>query len=73
MRIAATSILNINVSAAGIETFVGGSLSWRRQLELEQKAIKLNEVTTLVDFLYSEEALKVTYYLMIFAGGYWSA
>lgn len=57
MRIAATSILNINFSAAGLETFLGGSVSWRRQLELEQKAIKLNEVTTLVDFLHPEDAL----------------
>ncbi|KAL5541456.1 hypothetical protein UlMin_009166 [Ulmus minor] len=43
VRIAATNILNINVSAASLETFIGGILSWRRQLELEQKAIKLNE------------------------------
>lgn len=44
VRIAATSILNINVSAANLETFVGSILSWRRQLELEQKAKKINEV-----------------------------
>ncbi|PRQ39555.1 putative vacuolar protein sorting-associated protein [Rosa chinensis] len=43
MRIAATSIVNINVSAANLETFVGTILSWRRQLDLEQKAKKINE------------------------------
>ncbi|XP_062178337.1 uncharacterized protein LOC133883124 isoform X2 [Alnus glutinosa] len=43
VRVAATNILNINVSAANLETFVGSILSWRKQLELEQKAAKLNE------------------------------
>ncbi|KAK8671255.1 hypothetical protein V6N13_037855 [Hibiscus sabdariffa] len=41
MRIAATNIVNINVSAANLETLVGTILSWRRQLELEQKTNKL--------------------------------
>lgn len=44
LRIAATSILNLNVSAANLETCIGSILSWRRQLELEQKAMKINEV-----------------------------
>ncbi|KAH9766383.1 C2 domain-containing protein [Citrus sinensis] len=43
VRVAATNVLNINVSAANLETFVDSVLSWRTQLELEQKAIKLNE------------------------------
>ncbi|KAG8658937.1 uncharacterized protein LOC110610326 isoform X2 [Manihot esculenta] len=43
VHIAATSILNVNVSAANLETFIGTILSWRKQLELDQKAIKLNE------------------------------
>ncbi|KAF5752107.1 hypothetical protein HS088_TW01G00014 [Tripterygium wilfordii] len=43
VRIAATSVLNINVSAASLETFVETILSWRRQLEIEQKAAKLYE------------------------------
>ncbi|KAM1609645.1 hypothetical protein ACFXTN_020154 [Malus domestica] len=43
LRIAATSILNLNVSAANLETFIGSVLSWRRQFELEQKAMKINE------------------------------
>ncbi|KAG2726780.1 hypothetical protein I3760_01G128300 [Carya illinoinensis] len=43
VRVAATNILNVNVSAANLETLVGSILSWRRQLELEQKAAKLNE------------------------------
>ncbi|KAM2018735.1 hypothetical protein ACFX1T_021631 [Malus domestica] len=43
LRIAATSILNLNVSAANLETFIGSVLSWRRRLELEQKAMKINE------------------------------
>ncbi|KAK7264763.1 hypothetical protein RJT34_32373 [Clitoria ternatea] len=42
VRISATSILNVNVSAANLESFVGSILSWRQQLELEQKASKLN-------------------------------
>ncbi|KAJ7955294.1 calcium-dependent lipid-binding family protein [Quillaja saponaria] len=42
-RIAATSILNINVSAVNLENFVGSICSWRRELELDQKAVKLNE------------------------------
>lgn len=44
IRISATSILNVNISAANLESFVGSILSWRRQLELEQKASKLNAV-----------------------------
>ncbi|KAE8733151.1 hypothetical protein F3Y22_tig00001478pilonHSYRG00148 [Hibiscus syriacus] len=43
MRIAATNIVNINISAANLETLVGTILSWRRQLELEQKTNKLIE------------------------------
>ncbi|XP_020230234.1 uncharacterized protein LOC109811015 [Cajanus cajan] len=43
IRISATSILNVNVSAANLECFVGSILSWRRQLELDQKVSKLNE------------------------------
>lgn len=54
IRIAATNILNVNVSAANLESFVGCIVSWRRQLELEQKASKLKEVNT-----YN---LLVTYY-----------
>ncbi|TKY54291.1 Vacuolar protein sorting-associated protein 13C [Spatholobus suberectus] len=42
VRISATSILNVNVSAANLESFVGSILSWRQQLELDQKASKLN-------------------------------
>jgi hypothetical protein len=44
VRVAATSIMNINVSAANLETFIGTMLSWRKQLELDQKAVKLIEV-----------------------------
>ncbi|KAK7291737.1 hypothetical protein RIF29_07114 [Crotalaria pallida] len=42
VRISATSILNVNLSAANLESLVGSILSWRRQLELEQKASRLN-------------------------------
>lgn len=42
VRIAATSIVNVNVSAASLDNFVGSILSWRRQLDLEQKTTKLN-------------------------------
>lgn len=44
IRIAATSIVNINFSAANLETFVGTILSWKKLVELDQKAKKLNEV-----------------------------
>ncbi|KAK6930330.1 Vacuolar protein sorting-associated protein 13, DH-like domain [Dillenia turbinata] len=43
VRVAATSVLNVNVSAAGLETFTEAILSWRKQIEMEQKAAKLNE------------------------------
>ncbi|KAK8983318.1 hypothetical protein V6N11_073414 [Hibiscus sabdariffa] len=43
MQIAATNIVNINVSAANLENLVGTIISWRRQLELEQKTNKLIE------------------------------
>ncbi|XP_022721975.1 uncharacterized protein LOC111279261 isoform X3 [Durio zibethinus] len=46
MRIAATNIVNINVSAANLDTLIETILSWRRQLELEQKATKLIEART---------------------------
>lgn len=44
IRVAAANMLNINISAANLETFVESTVSWRRILELEQKAAKLNEV-----------------------------
>lgn len=44
IRVSATSILNVNVSAANLESFVGSVHSWRRQLEFEDKASKLNAV-----------------------------
>ncbi|XP_024982723.1 uncharacterized protein LOC112519038 isoform X5 [Cynara cardunculus var. scolymus] len=45
-RIAATSILNINISAASIDTLAETIISWRRLRELEQKAIKSDEETS---------------------------
>ncbi|XP_048235070.1 uncharacterized protein LOC8261314 isoform X2 [Ricinus communis] len=45
VRVAATSIVNVNLSAANLETFVGTILSWRKQLELDQKSRRLNEET----------------------------
>lgn len=42
-RVAATSIVNINISAASIDTLAETMVSWRRLKELEQKAIKLDE------------------------------
>ncbi|XP_040944166.1 uncharacterized protein [Gossypium hirsutum] len=43
MHIAATNIVNINVSAMNLDTLIETILSWRRQLELDQKATKLVE------------------------------
>ncbi|KAF7837667.1 putative vacuolar protein sorting-associated protein 13A isoform A [Senna tora] len=46
VRIASTNILNVNVSAANLESFVGSILSWRRQLELEHKDVHDEDDTT---------------------------
>ncbi|XP_047337153.1 uncharacterized protein LOC124940662 [Impatiens glandulifera] len=43
LRIAATSIFNINLSAASLNVFIETILSWRRHRELEKKARKLTE------------------------------
>lgn len=43
VRIAATNTVNINLSASNLETFIDTILSWRRQLELEQRTTKLIE------------------------------
>lgn len=61
VRVAATNILNVNVSAANLETLVGSILSWRRQLELEQKAAKLNEVLILSSFFSIKKILLMLY------------
>lgn len=47
VRVAATSILNLNITAANMEAFTGTVVSWRRQMELEERAIKLKEVGVL--------------------------
>ncbi|XP_010524589.1 PREDICTED: uncharacterized protein LOC104802610 [Tarenaya hassleriana] len=49
VRIAATNILNINVSAANLETLGDVLVSWRRQLELEEKAAKKKQEAGLSD------------------------
>lgn len=43
-RVAATTALNINLSTANLNMFLESVVSWRRQRELEQKAVELNEV-----------------------------
>ncbi|KAL6576075.1 hypothetical protein OROHE_000546 [Orobanche hederae] len=43
MRVAATSTLNVNLSAANVGTLAQTMDSWRRQRELEEKAIRLYE------------------------------
>ncbi|XP_035834787.1 uncharacterized protein LOC110887015 isoform X3 [Helianthus annuus] len=45
-RVAATSILNVNLSAASIDTFAETIASWGRLKELEQKAVKSEEETS---------------------------
>ncbi|XP_057959044.1 uncharacterized protein LOC131151699 [Malania oleifera] len=42
VRIAATSVLNLNVSVANLDTFAQTLVSWKRQIEIEQKVAKLN-------------------------------
>ncbi|XP_071939359.1 uncharacterized protein [Coffea arabica] len=49
MRLAATSVLNINLSAANLETFVQTITSWRKQRELEEKSVKRIEEASLHD------------------------
>ncbi|KAL3831089.1 hypothetical protein ACJIZ3_019891 [Penstemon smallii] len=46
MRIAATSILNVNLSAANVDTLAQTMDSWRKQRELEEKAMRLIEEAT---------------------------
>ncbi|KAK9670363.1 hypothetical protein RND81_13G196500 [Saponaria officinalis] len=43
IRIAATSVLNLNISAANLDTFAEGLVSWKRQRELDQRTAKINE------------------------------
>lgn len=43
-RVAATTTLNINLSTANLNMFVESITSWRRQTEIEQKSLALNEV-----------------------------
>ncbi|KAH0635119.1 hypothetical protein KY284_037905 [Solanum tuberosum] len=43
VRVAATSILNINLSAANLDVLGQAVESWRKQRELEKKAIKMKE------------------------------
>ncbi|XP_020520361.1 uncharacterized protein LOC18430003 [Amborella trichopoda] len=43
VRIAATSTVNLNITAANLETCVGSVVSWRRQVELEEKLMKATE------------------------------
>lgn len=38
VRITATNIVNLNITSANVETFVGSILAWRSQIEHEQKA-----------------------------------
>ncbi|XP_052204938.1 uncharacterized protein LOC127809843 isoform X2 [Diospyros lotus] len=47
-RIAATTTLNINLSAVNLDTFLETIVSWRRQRELEQKGIKLIQEPTML-------------------------
>ncbi|XP_015087740.1 uncharacterized protein LOC107031055 isoform X1 [Solanum pennellii] len=43
VRVAATSILNINLSSANLDVLGQSVESWRKQRELEKKAIKMKE------------------------------
>ncbi|KAL8484750.1 hypothetical protein ACS0TY_027161 [Phlomoides rotata] len=43
MRVAATSTLNVNLSAANFETLAQATDSWRKHRELEEKAMRLYE------------------------------
>lgn len=49
IRVAATSILNINLSAANLDMLMQTITSWNKQRELEEKAIKLIQEASLSD------------------------
>lgn len=44
VRVAATSIVNLNVSAANLETLMETLVSWSRHNDLEQKSSRKSEV-----------------------------
>lgn len=44
VRVAATSTVNLNISAANLETLAESIVSWRRQEEFDQKSVNGNEV-----------------------------
>ncbi|KAH6757936.1 calcium-dependent lipid-binding family protein [Perilla frutescens var. hirtella] len=46
MRVAATTILNVNLSAANVDTLAQATASWRKHRELEEKAMRLYEEAT---------------------------
>ncbi|XP_021714350.1 uncharacterized protein LOC110682332 isoform X2 [Chenopodium quinoa] len=48
LRIAATTILNLNISAANLDSFAEAVVSWKRQREVELRAEKLNEESVLL-------------------------
>ncbi|XP_057809782.1 uncharacterized protein LOC131024279 [Salvia miltiorrhiza] len=43
VRVAATTILNVNLSAANVDTLAQATASWRKHRELEDKAMRLYE------------------------------
>lgn len=44
IRVATTGSLNLNISAANLKTLGDTVVSWRRQMELEEQAVRLDEV-----------------------------
>ncbi|XP_047948182.1 uncharacterized protein LOC125194160 isoform X1 [Salvia hispanica] len=43
LRVSAASILNVNLSAANVDTLAQATASWRKQREFEEKAMRLYE------------------------------
>lgn len=44
IRVAATTIVNLNLSAASLEVLTETMVSWNKQNDLEQKLLRRNEV-----------------------------
>ncbi|KAF5202036.1 Vacuolar protein sorting-associated protein 13c [Thalictrum thalictroides] len=56
VRIAATSPVNLNISAANLDTFAETIISWRRHAELEQKSTNINEETS-TDLKHGDDSM----------------
>lgn len=45
-RISAANIVNVNLTSASVDALVGAALSWRKQVEFEEKARMVLQVVS---------------------------